>query len=209
MEVEAKLVVPDSAVARKLRAVQRMGDFTYSAPERIVVRDTFFDTRARDLSSGKHVLRIRQRNDGRTVVTFKAPASRDNAIHSRPETEVEMQTMPTPRALNAASLPAQVRKLVAPLAKDDTLYPLFAISQTRDLKTVRHGRRIVAEWSLDRVTFRAGKRQRAFYELEIELKKTGTPDELTLMVEWVTREFQLAAMPESKFARALKFMQNE
>jgi inorganic triphosphatase YgiF len=206
MEIEAKFAVPDASIARGLRRVGHIDGFLLSAPTRMVVRDTFFDTRENDLLNTRHVLRVRQRRDGRTLITFKAPALRKAGYHVRPETEEEISLAHTPRALRVSELPARVRKLVAPLTQDEILYPMFSISQTRETRMIRQGRRIIAEWSLDNVRFRSGEKKRAFYELEIELKKSGTEQELQRIAEWTAREFHLQSVPFGKFARAVEFM---
>jgi inorganic triphosphatase YgiF len=212
MEIEAKFVVPDATVARKLRAVEQIDTYSLSAATRFTVRDTFFDTRANDLLSTRHVLRVRRRSDGSTFLTFKAPSQKNasdtdnSSIHRRPETEVKIPQSRTPRVLHVGELPPRIQKLVAPLVHDDALYPMFSTFQTRDVKLVRAARRIIAEWSVDFVKFRAGARRRTFYELEVELKKTGQERDLEKIGEWLEREFQLQPSRESKFARALQFM---
>lgn len=206
MEIEAKFDVPDERIARKLRKVQGAGEFTWSAPRRVTVRDTFYDTPEKNLTSTRHVLRLRRRNDGRAFFTFKAPAQRQVGYQIRPETEVEVALARTPRSLKASKVPLRIRKLVAPLAQGQILHPLFSISQTRETRLLRRGRRIIAEWSLDKVRFRSGDKKRAFYELEIELKKSGTEQDLRGIAEWVKHEFELETQPLGKFARAVEFM---
>jgi inorganic triphosphatase YgiF len=206
MEIEAKYVVPDPGAARQLRALERIAEFSLSAPTRFIVRDTYFDTPENDLIRTRHVLRFRRRSDGLSFLTFKAPTQKNAAIHRRPETEVELARERTPRVLKLNALPAQIKKLVAPLVHADSLHPLFSITQTRDFKTVYHKRRVIAELSLDHVRFRAGQRKHAFYELEIELKKTGRENQLQEIAKWLDREYNLSPQPESKFARGLQFV---
>lgn len=206
MEIEAKFVVPDFKVVRKIRAVKSIGNFSLGTSERLIVHDTFFDTPAGALVGTQHVLRVRQRSDGKMFMTFKAPAIKNAAIHRRPETEVKISRTRTPRVLEVSELPARIRALVAPLAHDEMLAAMFSISQVREIRLVRKGRKVIGELSLDRVRFRAGERKREFYELEIELKKAGTVAELQTIVEWVEGEFHLQPVTESKFARGLAFM---
>lgn len=205
MEIEAKFVVPSPSLARRLGALTHIADYTLGTPTRFIVRDTFFDTRANDLLSTRHVLRIRQRSDGKTFITFKAPAQKKAAIHRRPETEVEISASRAPRVLPLAQLPPRIKKLVAPLVHAGELYPMFSITQTRDIKLVRRKRRLIAEWSLDRVRFQSSTRKHTFYELEIELKKSGTEAELETITAWLELEHHLQPAHESKFARALAF----
>lgn len=205
MEIEAKFSVADANTARTLRAVSRIGDFSLSPAKTLRVRDTFFDTRANALYKARHVLRVRQRSDGAFFITHKTPAVRTGAVHRRPETEVKLAWTRTPTKLRVAQLPARIRSRVAPITNED-LDPTFSITQTREVRTIRRARRVVAEWSLDFVKFRAGKRQRAFYELEIELKKTGTENDLENIVARLQNAFALPPQTESKFLRAVEFM---
>lgn len=206
MEIEAKYVVPDAAVARQLRALERVAEFSLSASTRFIVRDTFFDTVEHNLLQSHHVLRFRRRSDGRSFLTFKAPAQKTAAIHRRPEIEVEIAHKRSPRVLKLNALPPQIQKRIALLADSEVLYPLFSIAQTRDVKLVRHKHRVIAEWSLDHVRFRAGKRKQAFYELEIELKNAGKQEELKEIAESLERKYGLTPQLESKFVRGLRFI---
>lgn len=206
MEIEAKYVVPDSTCARKLRALETVNGFRLSTPTRLRVRDTFFDTPTNDLLKVRYVLRIRQRSDGKIFITLKQPTIRQDAIHRRPETEQELRLQKRPRVLHVNELPPRIKKFVAPVARNDSLVPLFAISQTREIRMLRQARSSIAEWSLDHVRFRAGNRTRAFYELEIELKNRGTEKDLAKLSAWLEEEYQLQPAKESKFARALEFM---
>lgn len=208
MEIEAKYIVPDKRAANEQRALDRIDSFTLGAATRYVVRDTYFDTRANDLLNTRHVLRLRQRSDGRAFLTFKAPVQKTGAIHRRPETEVAVTFARSPRVLQVNALPVHIRKLVVPLAHKAVLYPMFSISQRRLVRNVRAGRKTIGEWSLDHVRFRSGARTHEFYELEIELKKTGTVQELRRITAWLEREFDLRPQTESKFKRALDFMRS-
>lgn len=209
MEIEAKYIVPNLRVARQLQALDHVGEYSLSAPTRHMVRDTFFDTPEGDLAGTHHVLRFRRRDDGHALLTFKAPAQKDAAIHRRPETELEITLERTPRVLKVNTFPAQIRKLVQPLVTADALHAIFSIEQTREVKVVRRERRIIGEWSLDHVRFRAGERKKAFYELEIELKRAGREDELIAIAEWLVRKYGLEPQGESKFARGLQFLRGE
>lgn len=47
MEIEAKLIIPDAASARRLQQIEKLDAFILDAPHTLKMRDTFFDTRAR------------------------------------------------------------------------------------------------------------------------------------------------------------------
>ncbi|RIK28346.1 MAG: hypothetical protein DCC52_08500 [Chloroflexi bacterium] len=205
MEIEAKFSIPDARAARQLQALDALGAFTLVAPRILKMRDTFFDTPARDLRRARHVLRVRRRSDGKQFVTLKAPTQKSGAVFRRPETEVEIYFARSPKQLTRALLPMRIAKLVAPLGGDARLYPLFSITQTRQVRALKNGRRVIGEWSVDRVTFRAGARRRVFYELEIELKRTGTEKELAASIAALQKIMQLEPQRRGKFERALEF----
>lgn len=204
MEIEAKFLVPNPHIARKLRALDQIGHFTLARAERVLTKDTFFDTRAETLRRVRYVLRVRRRSDKKFLITLKTPTMRRGAVHQRPELERAFAVERTPRALRVNKLPAPIRRLIAPLTQDE-LTPVLTLSQVREVRIVRQGRRVIAEWSLDHVRTRAGKRQLSFHILEIERKKSGTLDELQDIEQWLTREFHLKPDRIGKFARAHHF----
>ncbi len=211
MEIEAKFAVPDDATRKKLRALERVGNYSLGEQKRVGMRDTFFDTRAGALHSVRYVLRVRcvrnrtPRNNGKFFLTLKTPTITQGAIHRRPEIEQEIFIARTPRVLRAKELPKKFRSLIAPVS-NESLYPLFSISQTREVRNILRGHRVIAEWSLDFVKYRAGERRHAFYELEIELKKAGTENDLERIVTWLEIEFGLQHVEKGKFLRAVEFM---
>lgn len=206
MEVEAKFGIPDAHTARALQRVVRLGEFALGPAQTLRVRDTFYDAPERRLSAALYVLRVRRQSDGKTLVTLKAPTRQEGAIHRRPETEAEMDSPRAPRALSRENLPPRIFKLIAPICADAPLHPLFTTLQTRHVRDVRRGRRVIGEWSVDRVEFRAGARRKVFYELEIELKKSGTEAELQELLNALAQDWKLEPEPRGKFQRAREFM---
>lgn len=139
------------------------------------------------------------------LLRSKRRRKKSGAVFRRPETEVEIYFARPPKQLTRALLPMRIAKLVAPLGGDARLYPLFSITQTRQVRALKNGRRVIGEWSVDRVTFRAGARRRVFYELEIELKRTGTEKELAASIAALQKIMQLEPQRRGKFERALEF----
>lgn len=205
MEIEAKFSVPDARTAGKLQSLNALGDFLLDAPVVLKMRDTFFDTPAGALTRARHVLRVRLRSDGKAFITLKAPTHKIGAVHLRPETEIELIPARLPKTLSRSNLPPAVVKRIAPLVGDSILHPLFSITQTRHIRVVKQGRRVIGEWSVDRVEFRAGARRHVLHELEIELKKSGKEQELGELVAALRKQIKLKPQPRSKFARALAF----
>jgi inorganic triphosphatase YgiF len=186
-----------------------LDSFTLGAAHDLKMRDTFYDTPARALITARHVLRVRRRNDAKQFVTLKAPTEKIGAVHRRPEIEVEVDFARLPNHLSRANLPPRVYKHIASLVGDAVLHPLFSIAQTRRLRVLKMGRRVIGEWSVDRVEFRAGARTQVFYELEIELKKTGTETDLKACVAALKKHIRLAPQRHGKFQRALKFYETK
>lgn len=207
MEIEAKFLIPDAKTAKRLRTLDALDSFTLDAPLLFKMRDTFFDTPARALIAARHVLRVRRRSDGKQFVTLKAPTEKIGAVHRRPETEIAVAFARLPKQLSRANLPPRVYKEIASLVGDALLHPLFSIAQTRHIRVMKTGRRVIGEWSVDRVEFRAGARRQVFYELEIELKKTGTEQELAECIAALRKQIKLQPQRRGKFERALKFYQ--
>ncbi len=206
MEIEAKFIVPNARIANKLTSLSDIGGFTLASVEALTLRDTFFDSRAHQLMVARYVLRVRHRTDGKTFITVKTPAIREGAIHRRPETEATVNWERTPRILPSKTLPKPIRNLIEPLVGETDLVSMFSITQMRRVRPVHYGRRIIAEWSVDRVEFKSGGRHKMFYELEVELKKTGTEQDLTLMVGDLMNNLSLQPQLTGKFQRALEFM---
>jgi inorganic triphosphatase YgiF len=102
-------------------------------------------------------------------------------------------------------LPPRIYKHIAPCIGDARLQPLVSISQTRHVRLLKKGRRVIGEWSIDRVEFRAGAQIRVMYELEIELSKSEAEAELAELARYIEKEWNLQPQPKSKFARALAF----
>ncbi len=205
MEIEAKFSIPDARAARQLQTLDALGAFTLTAPHTLKMRDTFFDTSAQDLTRARHTLRLRRRSDGKQFVTLKAPTQKNGAVFRRPETEREIYFARSPKRLTRAMLPPRISRLLAPFVGDASLHPLFSITQTRRVRVLKHGRRVIGEWSVDRVEFRAGARRRVFYELEIELKRTGTEKELAASIAALQKIMQLEPQRRGKFERAFEF----
>ncbi len=206
MEVEAKFTVPDAKTARALSALKRLDGYTLGVAKTLSMRDTFYDTPPHNFRAARQVLRVRQRSDGRFIVTLKGETDRRAAIHSRSEIEVTLKQLKKGHVEIGALPSSELRDVLAQIAGDQPLVPFVSIQQRRAIRAVRHARQIIGEWSCDRVQFRAGTRRRVFYELEIELKKSGTVHDLEKIAEVLAREWRLLPQWESKFARALKFL---
>jgi inorganic triphosphatase YgiF len=91
------------------------------------------------------------------------------------------------------------------LIGDVALAPLFDQWQTRVVRMLQQADRIVAEFSADRVELSRGERQTLYFEMEVELKESGTDDDLNTIAACLTDEWGLQPEARSKFQRALEF----
>jgi len=199
MEIEAKFKIPDVETWQRLQSVESLAGFALSTGQVKPVHDTYLDTARRSILAAGYTCRKRER-DGQIIMTLKQLYRSTDAVHRRQEFEVVL-----PGPARPVQWPeGEARQLILTLVGDEPLLPLFDLSQTRMARAVSHGRRIVAELSLDDVHMVAGDREQAFYELEVELKTSGTEDDLATIVSSLQSEWGLQPETRSKFERALE-----
>ncbi len=200
MEIEAKFAITTATAAEQLKTVASIDTFQIAPGKTIRVRDTYLDTRDRRLLAAGYACRQRKQAD-HWLITLKQIRSVEGAIHAREELEI---TLPqdTPPAEWSDS-PARER--VLSLSGGASLQKLFELQQTRVQRDVLNNGEVIAEWSVDEVRARVGKAILQFAELEIELKG-GTAADLTRIAAFVQAEWNLAPEPQSKFERALSWV---
>jgi adenylate kinase len=98
----------------------------------------------------------------------------------------------------------QVLKLIG----EAPLVPLFDLQQKRFERLVSLDERLIAEMSLDVVHLAADNRELSFFELEVELAPQGTEEDLTAIVDCLQDEWNLEPATQSKFERAMAFLEN-
>jgi CHAD domain-containing protein len=199
VEIEAKYAVADPAVfATLLELVAVDGYALRPAGERRLV-DHYLDTARRDLLRGGYSCRLRETpGSERWMVTVKAVARAASAVHRREEHECEIGRYGPPDEWPDG--PA--REIVARLAKEQALAELFVLRQHRVLRGVERDGRAVGELSLDTVELDVGGRRTVTHEVEIELAREGTEDDLRAIGAGLAA-FKLEPEPASKFERAL------
>ena len=202
MEIEAKFALPDRNAFKRLQTLDRLAGFTLSEAQVRQVHDTFMDTADRQILAAGHVCRRREQ-DGQVVMSLKRFASTDGAIHRREELQEALPAYCPPAEWPASPLRDKVLELVG----DAPLLPLFDLQQTRIVRPLTRGERLVAELSLDRVTMTGADRRQAYSELEVELAEAGTEHDLAAIVAHLEVEWALRPEPRSKFERALAFFE--
>ncbi|MCX7838651.1 MAG: CHAD domain-containing protein [Anaerolineae bacterium] len=205
MEIEAKFSVTDDALAEQLRTIERLDSWTLARGAVTRVHDVYLDTSDRRLLAAGYA--CRQRRIGRQrarLITLKRIASTSDAIHARDELEITVEDETSP----AEWQPSPARDVVLQIIGDASLEKLFELRQTRVKRNVMQGDTLIAEWSVDVVSVRAGKHRLNFAELEIERVAAGTLDDVTRLATRVQAEWNLAPVTQSKFERALAWLEN-
>jgi CHAD domain-containing protein len=200
MEIEAKLAVPDIETFQRLQAADHLAGLALSVGQVKQVHDTYLDTAGRVIRAAGYACRRREHAEEVTF-TLKGLGGAEGAVHRREELEITLPGDQPP-----AQWPdSAVRDRVLQLIGETPLSPLFELQQTRAVRQLRQGERLVAEWSLDDVRVIAGGREQAYYELEVELAPAGTEGDLAAIVDCLQNEWGLEPETRSKFERALAF----
>lgn len=205
MEIEAKFALPDLETWHLLQAAGSLAGFILAAGRARHVRDTYLDTAGRKILAADYVCRRREQSEG-MLITLKSLNKAQGAIHRRQELEVTLP--PGQSKIPVGEWPAgPVRERLIRLIGQSPLTPLFELQQTRVIRNVTQGERLVGELSLDDVRLAAGDRRQAYYELEVELKPGGDEADLASIVACLRDEWGLKPEPRSKFERAMAFVQ--
>lgn len=202
MEIEAKYAVADPAVFATLLELGAVDGYALRrAGERHLV-DHYLDTAQRDLLRAGYSCRLRLTEGGdHWVVTVKELARAESGVHRREEHECRIARYGPPGEWPDG--PA--REIVTRVAKEQALAELFALRQHRVLRAVERDGRAVGELSLDTVEIDIDGRRTATHEVEIELARDGTLDDLRAIGAGLGA-FKLDPQPASKFERALAIL---
>ncbi len=199
MEIEAKYRIPDRATFDALKALADLAGFTLGRARRKNMYDVYLDTPQRDLLAAGYALR--QRMTGHMItLTLKALGGVSGDVHRREEIEQPLPFHLPPQAWPEGPVTSWLRSRHLDLA---ALVILCEIQQTRHVRPVLEGERLVAEWSLDKTRLFRGAQRASIWELEIELAPGGTEDDLQRLTEALCATFPLEPEPRSKFERAL------
>ena len=198
MEIEAKFAVSDEATWLKLQTVDQIAGYALSAGETKHVHDTFVDTPDRSILAARHVCRKRE-VDGQIVMTLKSGQTVEGAVHRREELEITLE-----RELSIGQWPpSEIRDRLLSIVGDVALVPLFDQHQTRIVRWAAKAARVVAEMSVDKVELSINGREQSYFEVEFELKESGTEDDLAVIATCLHNEWHLRPEQRSKFSRAL------
>lgn len=198
MEIEAKFAVPDEATWLKLQTVDQIAGYALSPGKTKQVHDTFMDTPDRLILASRHVCRKRE-VDGQIVMTLKGKQTVEGAVHRREELEITLE-----RELPIGQWPpSEIRDRLLAIVGDVALVPMFDQHQTRIIRWAARADRVVAEMSVDKVELSSHGKEQCYFEVEFELKETGTEIDLASIAACLQNDWGLKPEPRSKFSRAL------
>lgn len=201
MEVEAKFNLEPGAFSSLSTLNEVVG---YSLGEARIVTDVdqYLDTVDYRILRAGYACRIRERN-GRLIATLKSLSPAQTELHVREELETPLE----PGAGDPSSWPTgPARELALRLTEGAPLETLFVIWQQRAVRKLAQADRQVAEWSLDQVETQAGGQSETHHELEVELKATGTTDDLNGITNALLKLEGVTPNPVSKFERAINLL---
>lgn len=203
MEIEAKFVLPDVEILQRLQAADHLAGLALSEGRVKQLQDTYLDTTERVILTAGYACRQRKQDGERVLMTLKGLGGVENAIHRREELETLLPSSAPPTEWPASPARDRVLQLIG----DAPLIPLFDLEQTRVVRQINQGERLVAELSLDDVHLVTGDREQTYFELEAELAPQGTEDELAAIVACLQDDWGLEPERLSKFERALVFLE--
>ena len=200
-EIELKFHVPGEDEFNRLLALERLGDFTLHDKGVRRGEDVYFDTAEHNFLQAGFACRLRPQADGAWLATLKGLHSgpeQAQGLHQRTEIETTLTTPGLPDTWPEG--PA--RTLAQSLAAGDALEELVHIQQTRHVRQLHAGERVVAEMTLDAVLFNAA--DEPVWLVEIELRQGGSQAELQACGDALQAAFPtLTPEPRSKLAIAL------
>lgn len=177
IETELKLQLPDGTGRGHIAAVlSRLQPGRRGRGSRQKLRSTYFDTEDLSLKDRGIALRVREAGP-RNIQTLKAPSAGKPGLQTYREYEADLPNgQPSLVKIGNRALASELRTAVWPRLK-----PLFFSEIDRSLWHIdTQGAQVEVAW--DRGFIRAGDREEAVNELELELK-SGPPDCLFKIAE--------------------------
>jgi len=196
MEIEAKFRAPDAIMLERLGEATDLAGYPIFAGRTEQLGDAYLDAENWQMLTAGYACR-RRLVEGRILVSVKQVLGRADVVHRREELEVDL-----PADIPPSEWPdSEARSRVLGIIGDQPLKEMLTLSQTRSTRWVGTIDRPLAEISLDEV--RLEPSGTVFHEVEVELMKAGTEDDLAALVKALQTEWALEPEPLSKFERAL------
>jgi len=198
-EIEAKFLVTGRRAYDRMRALTHIGPSPLLECRMESILDVYLDTEDRALLAAGYACRRRDR-EGTVLVTVKAVSPQHGEVHRREELEVTVARDAGPKAWPES----EAREKVLGLVGQKPLREMLRLSQERFVRQVVDGERHVATCRLDEVRVGAGRSERRWFELEVELAGAGTETDLDAMGGWLRTAPGLRPSVGSKLERALE-----
>ncbi len=205
METELKFLVLDEVDTKDFEKLSQLGSYSLSESSVQLIEDTFLDTKKLALMAEGYFLRLRKEMEKEgQFLTLKSLGGFEDGVHKREEYISFL-----PEGASVFEYPdARIKNMILELSSGFNLLPLLKLKQKRILRQVKLGEKDIAEFSLDNVNLKSGKKEKLYNEIEIELKTDGTHPDLQVISEYLLENYQLVKDPFSKFERALLFKDN-
>ncbi|MGE5849077.1 MAG: CHAD domain-containing protein [Candidatus Methylomirabilota bacterium] len=205
-EIEAKFMIPDAGVSRRLKRLRRLAGFRLGERKVVRVLDTYLDTQDRLLLAAGVACRVRRQDDGQVWLTLKEMGAAKGAVHRREELEF---LLPADESGSRGMFAARgwpegpVRTRVLQVVGRKRLIRLATIRQRRTIRPIAQDGHTVALLSLDDVQVRAGGAVERFAEVEVELTGRGGNGGLNRLASCLEQEWGLRPETRSKLERAV------
>jgi CHAD domain-containing protein len=205
-EIEAKFVIPDAGVSRRLKLLRRLAGFRLGERKVLRVLDTYLDTKDRVLMAAGVACRVRRQDDGQVWLTLKEMGAAKGAVHRREELDL---LLPAGESGSRGMFAVRgwpegpVRARILQVVGRKRLTRLATLRQRRTIRPVAQDGHTVALLSLDDVQVRAGGAVERFSEVEVELADRGGNGELNRLTRCLEREWGLRPAVRSKLERAV------
>jgi CHAD domain-containing protein len=203
VEIEAKFQAPNAEVLRALREATHVAGFPLGPSWTEEFADTYLDTENWQILAGGYFCR-RRLSEGQVLITMKQVETAGDAVHRREEFEVELGGYSPPSRWPEST----AREKVLELSQGAPLIAMLELRQDRTKRLVGDEESPIAELCLDVVRLgasdgAAGHDEKVYFEVEVELKESGSEDDLAAIVAEMQATWALKPEPRSKFQRAL------
>ncbi len=208
-EIEAKFIIPDHDVSRRLKTIRRLAGFTLGGQKVSRVQDTYLDTKDRSLMTAGMACRVRRQSDGQFLLTVKEMHAATEAIHRRQELELPLPAdeSGSKQVFTARAWPeSPLRDRILRVVGRKRLHRLASVRQRRLIRPVTLAGTTVALLSLDDVQVRAGGAVEQFSEVEVELIGRRRDGNLKRLVACLEQEWGLRPDLRSKLERAMALL---
>lgn len=201
MEEELKLRVAEPGELERIAQAPEVTALAEGPERRVEMTADYIDTPDLRLLAAGYGYRVRWEGAG-WVASVKADLGEapGDGLHRHREWEIPVAG-PDPD-VEAFDDP-RLREALVRARGDQPLVTLFRIEMTRRTRLLRLDQGSLAEWAVDRGRIRAGEREMAVCEVELE-RKEGPLEPIRELAEALQARYPLVPDPRTKFARGLE-----